>query len=151
MLASLPHDEESQIDHAALKSQLYSFALRFESPMQSVVRRFVGSRHEQTWEFPGGCTVHERRANSQVVWELSFADFESLERAQLLFGSLVSTIDPSVLSPAYPVADGDEGPTSTPALALQSPVNSRSARVAMARLIKNLVLTLDRFSVAEMG
>lgn len=147
--SSIPEDSP-QVDYKVFKRQLNEFGLAFDGAVSSLVRRLFVGTDARAWNFPFGCTVQEQRRGGAVVWTLSFVDIETLERAHVLLTPVLLDMARrgSRLRPDHAsVADlGDDVVTEIPQLVISSSGNTESARVEMARLLWQLISTLDRTS-----
>jgi hypothetical protein len=150
--AALP-DEVSGLDLARFKTQLFQFALAFEGPLQGLLRRLVGKPANRRWVFPLGCVIVESRSQAGTEWEISFENFEFLERAFVLVDAVIAkrAEEGGTLRMGHVrLLDEDDGePTATPALRVASNDNSRSTRVEMGRLVKDVILMLVNYSNAQ--
>jgi hypothetical protein len=153
VFVSLPSADTTQVDIERFRDQLLEFGLAYDGPLQSVLRRVLSSEDTRTWRFPLGCTVIETRSRASVSWTLEFEEIEHMERAHVLLTPVLlemrrmgSRLRPEHTSIA---GLGDDVVTEIPALCIASDGNSRAARVEMMRLVRNLVLSLDRMGMHE--
>ena len=151
-VSSLPGGMGS-VDHGLFRQQLNDFGLAFDGPVQAAVRKLLVNEGRRTWRFPLGCSVLEMKARRHVIWTIHFDDLELLERAYVLLTPVLTEMARlgSRLRPddAGVEVHGDDAETQMPALSIATVGNTQQARVEMVRLIKNLILTLDRLGICE--
>jgi hypothetical protein len=112
------------------------------------VRRLIGKPVTRVWRFPLGCTILESRSKAGTQWEISLEDFEHLDRAYTLVEAVLAkrSGEGGSLRMEYGALTEEDGragvETAKPILRLASNDNSRSTRVEMARIVKELILML---------
>ncbi|MEJ8837691.1 hypothetical protein [Ramlibacter sp. AN1133] len=150
-VSSLPGDAGAgSFDYDDFRRQLTRFGMAYDGPVQAALRLALTGEGSRTWHFPLTCTVVESSTKRRVTWTVQFEDLETLERAYMLLDPVMREMERlgSRLRPgdARPQDMCDEGETQIPALCIATDGNSRQARVEMVRLLKDLILTLDRLA-----
>jgi len=141
---SLP-DAAPTLTLADLKDVLYQFALPFDSVLRHSLRRMTKFTDSSVWAFPLGCTIRESVSAAGVVWEIHFNDVETLERACTLVEARCDSgkMKALILTP-HSQSPGHE--TQFPVIRIVSSHNSQATRIEMAKLLRNLLVLLDRMN-----
>lgn len=150
-VSSLPGDDAGTLNQASFRDRLVEFGLAFDGPARAALRKLIAADHRRTWHFPLGCQVIEAHGRRGVTWTLQFEDLELLERAHVLLNPVMREMARmgSRLRPDDAVLEdlADDVLTTIPSLCITTEGNTQQARVEMVRLIKDLILTLDRLGI----
>jgi len=140
-----PVSTPSRLDVEELRTALLDFAY----PARSIagrVRRLLTSRQRYRYELPMGCTVTELGSANGMVWSVNFKEMDHLERAQLAVESWLATRRPKHISTTQAAVASDADDSLLSEITLWAEEDIPEARQEMARLLKHLLLSLDRFS-----
>lgn len=143
-IPSKPDTAFLNISPKRLNDDLLAFASDYDTAFSKISRLAIRSksRHSKSWNFPLECVISEEFSPEGMAWEMSFSDYEILERAHVLIDARIRSPKTKFLRVTSGI-DLDSILTCMPGIHVYADQNSKDTRVEMARLVRFALTSID--------